>query len=187
MTTMKPQTFTYVLIGVLAVLLVLGGVGYYFGIRYMQTESARLAASNAELEAAEARLSALARAKRTYDREVTPNATIIEAALPRQKSQSEILAQLQRIAGSNGLTISSVSFPSPVGLPSGTSQTVKSGTVLALPITLQIKGSYGQLQNFLRGVENLNRFTNVTSLNITRPDPKQPIQYAITLNAYIMP
>jgi hypothetical protein len=39
----------------------------------------------------------------------------------------------------------------------------------------------------MTGVETLNRFTNVTTLIVTRPDPAKPITYAITLNAYIKP
>lgn len=184
---MKPQTFTYILIGILAGLLLAGGGGYYYAVGYLKSESAKMSAHMGELEASEKRLAALSRAKRQYDQEVLPNASLIEAALPRSKSQSEVLAQLQRVAAANGLQITSIQMPSPVGLPSDVSQTVKAGSVLALPITFKIEGSYAQLQSFLRGVENLGRFTNITSLNITRPDPRRPIQYAVTLNAYIMP
>lgn len=191
MSSLKPQTFTYILIAVLAGVLLVGGAGYYFGIRYIQTESASLRAKMGQLEATNERLAQLTRAKRQYDRDVKPNAELINAALPQSKSQSEVLAQLQRVAAQNGLSISSIQLPSPVGLPGPLSQTVKAGKagrVLALPITFKIQGTYAQLQSFLRGVENLGRFTNVTSLSVSqRPDPSRPIEYAITLNAYILP
>jgi Tfp pilus assembly protein PilO len=78
-------------------------------------------------------------------------------------------------------------MPSPVGVPTSTSQTVKSGQVLALPISFQLAGTYEQLQTFLKKVERLNRFTNVTNLGISRPDKTKPIVYSISLNAYIKP
>jgi len=78
-------------------------------------------------------------------------------------------------------------MPSPVGLPTSVSQTIKSGTVLAMPISFQLSGNYDQLQQFTAKVESLNRFTNVTNLAISRPDKTKPIVYSIALNAYIKP
>jgi Tfp pilus assembly protein PilO len=78
-------------------------------------------------------------------------------------------------------------MPSPVGLPTSVSQTVKAGNVLALPISFQLSGSYAQLQLFTSRVENLNRFTNITNLAISRPDKNKPIVYSVSLNAYIKP
>jgi Tfp pilus assembly protein PilO len=85
------------------------------------------------------------------------------------------------------LAISSVAFASALGLPNDTSQTVADGSVLALPISFQVQGSFAQLQLFLTKVENLSRYTNVTTLSISRPEKTQPIVYAMTLNVYVKP
>jgi Tfp pilus assembly protein PilO len=184
---MKPKQFFLVLLGVFAVILILAGVGYYYGLKQLKAQSAALSTGLAEQAIADAQIENLDRLKRQYDRDIVPILPLPDAALPRSKKQTEILAQLQTIASQVGLQITSVAMPSPLGLPTEVSQTVKSGTVLALPINFQLTGSYDQLQQFTARVETLNRFTNITNLAISRPDKSKPIIYSIALNAYIKP
>jgi Tfp pilus assembly protein PilO len=136
---------------------------------------------------ADKQVETLDRLKHQYDRDIVPILPLLDEALPRDKKQTEILTQLQTIASQVGLSITSVNMPSPLGLPTGTSQTIRSGNVLALPISFQLSGSYDQLQQFTSRIENLNRFTNITNLAISRPDKTKPIVYSIALNAYIKP
>lgn len=184
---MDPKRFFYVLLAVLAVLVAGGGAGYYYALKQLQAQKLAVADKLAAAEQASQEIDKLANLKRQYDKDVAPNLSLISNALPKDKKQTEILAQLQNIAGATGLTISTVSMPSPIGVPTTTSQTIKSGQVLALPISFQLAGSYEQLQTFLKKVERLNRFTNVTNLGISRPDKTKPIVYSISLNAYIKP
>ncbi|HEY6736530.1 MAG TPA: type 4a pilus biogenesis protein PilO [Candidatus Saccharimonadia bacterium] len=184
---MNPKTFFFMLIGVLAVTLAAGGGGYYYALKRLNTQSTELATKLAATKAATDQIDTLNRTKLQYQKTIVPILSAIDEALPHDKKQTEILAQLQSIAGSEGLAISSVSMPSAAGVPSLTSQTIKTGAVLALPINFQLSGSYAQLQNFLMRVESLNRFTNVTNLAISRPDKNKPIVYSISLNAYIKP
>lgn len=184
---MKPKQFFLVLLGIFAVTLLVGGGGYYLALKQLKTKSAALASGLAAQEETNAQIDNLDRLKRQYDRDILPILPLLDQALPREKKQTEILAQLQTIAAETGLNIASVSMPSPTGLPTSVSQTIKSGTVLALPISFQLSGTYDQLQRFTARVENLNRFTNITNLGISRPDKSKPIVYAIALNAYIKP
>lgn len=184
---MKPKQFFYVILGSIAVTLLLAGGGYYLALRHLQAQSAALGGRLVDQSQAEEDIDKLTRLKRQYDREIVPILPLMEAALPRDKKQTEILAQLQTIAGQAGLQITSVSMPSPLGLPTGVSQTIKAGSVLALPISFQLSGSYAQLQTFTARVERLNRYTNITNLAITRPDKSKPIVYSVSLNAYIKP
>jgi Tfp pilus assembly protein PilO len=184
---MNPKQFFYGLIGVLGVILATGGAGYYYALQTLQASSQALAGKMATAEAANEQIDRLNSLKVRYDRDIVPILPMIDQALPRDKKQTEILAQLQNIASQVGLSISSVSMPSPIGVPTSTSQTIQTGTVLALPISFQLTGSYAQLQTFLSRVENLNRFTNVTNLAIARPDKNKPIVYSMSLNAYIKP
>ena len=184
---MKPKQFFQVLLGIFGATLVLTGGGYYLGLQQLKTRSATLAAQLAAQSAADSQIDDLSRLKRQYTRDIVPILPLLDEALPRDKKQTEILAQLQNIAADVGLQIASVSMPSPLGLPTSVSQTIKSGTVLALPISFQLSGSYDQLQAFTERVENLNRFTNITNLGISRPDKAKPIVYSIALNAYIKP
>ncbi len=184
---MKPKQFFFVLLGVMVVLLVAGGGAYYMALQQLHTRSQTLASDLAGQTSAGAQVSSLTHLESEYKTEIVPILPLMNDALPSQKNQTEILAQLQTIANEVGLSITSVSMPSPVGLPTSVSQTVKAGQVLALPISFQLSGTYQQLQTFTADVENLNRFTSITNLAISHVDKTKPIVYSISLNAYINP
>ncbi len=184
---MSPKRFFFILLGVILGLVLLGGGGYYLGYSKIHATSANYSQQLANQAATEDQLTAITRLRFTYTRDIKPILPLIDQALPRTKNQTEILSQLQTIAGDSGLVLTGVSFPNAQGLPNNVSQTIPSGLVLALPINFQLNGSYAQLQSFLTRAENLSRFTNVTTLAVTRPDKTKPITYSMTLNAYIMP
>ncbi|HSX01422.1 MAG TPA: type 4a pilus biogenesis protein PilO [Candidatus Saccharimonas sp.] len=184
---MKPKQFFWVQIGLIAAVLGAAGTGYYFALTHVQATSQMVATKLADQQEAEKQLQSLERMKNQYNHDIVPILPLIEGALPPVKNQTQILAQLQTIAAESGLTISSITFPSPAGLPTDTSQTVKAGPYLALPVTFAVQGSYAQLQAFLTRIETLSRFTNVNNLAITRPDKTKPITYSLNLNAYVKP
>jgi Tfp pilus assembly protein PilO len=184
---MTPKRFFFVLLGIGVLLVAIAGTGYYFALNFVQSTRDRLATQLAQQAAADDQLGYLGKLKTQYTRDIVPILPLIDQALPHTKNQTEILSQLQTIAGESGLTISQVTFASPSGLPNATSQTIPSAGVLALPISFQVSGSFAQLQTFLTKVETLSRFTNVTTLSVTRPDKSKPIIYAMTVNAYVKP
>jgi Tfp pilus assembly protein PilO len=184
---MNPKKFFFIILGVIGALVLTGAAGYYFALTHIHATATRLSGQLGDQAAAQEQLDATARLKSQYARDIAPIRTMIDEALPRTKNQTEILSQLQRVASDVGLQISSVSFPSPTGLPTSTSQTVKAGEVLALPINFELQGSFTQLQTFLARVETLSRFTNVTTLSVSRADKTKPITYSMTVNAYVKP
>jgi Tfp pilus assembly protein PilO len=184
---LKPKQFFMILLGIFGVTVLLAGTGYYYGLKKLHSDSALLASGLVAQTQADTQIESLSVLKHQYDREIVPILPLLDEALPREKKQTEILTQLQSIASQVGLSIASVNMPSPVGLPTSVSQTIVAGTVLALPISFQLSGSYDQLQEFTARIENLNRFTNITNLAISRPDKTKPIVYSIALNAYIKP
>ncbi len=185
---MTPKRFFFVLLGTAVVLLLAAGAGYYYALTFVQTTRDKLATQLADQAAADDQLTYLAKLKNQYSRDIKPILPQIDQALPRTKNQTELLAQLQQVARESGLLITSVTFASPQGLPTATSQTIPAGSgVLALPINFQVSGSFTQLQGFLTKIETLSRFTNVTTLSVTRPDKTKPIVYSMTVNAYIKP
>lgn len=186
---MTPKKLFYVLMGLILVAGAGGGAGYYFGMQRLQTSTAQIQAKLGEQKTNEETLTSLRAAKTKYQREIVPILPTIAAVLPPTKNQSEILIQLQTLAKSSGLSISSASFPAAGTLPSQTSQTIKSGDALALPITFQVRGRYDQLQTFLTSLETLQRLTTVTNLVISHPDASNPdlLNYALTVNTFIKP
>lgn len=184
---MTPKQFFFVTLGMAGLLVAVSGGGYYLAVRHIKNTSSQLATQLGERDAAEEQLQTLGRLEVQFNRDIKPILPLIDEALPRAKNQTEILAQLREVAGAAGLNLGAVSFQSATGLPGVTSQTVKTGDVLALPISFQVQGSFAQLQSFLSKVENLSRFTNVTTLSVSRPDKSKPITYSMTINAYVKP
>ena len=184
---MKPKQFFFGLLGGLLLIVAAGGAGYYFALKQLNASSSDLATQLGNQKAEDDQIATLQHEQYEYNHEIVPILPMIEEALPRDKKQTEILAQLQNIATSSGLKISSVSMPAPAGLPNSISQTVKDkgSAVLALPISFQITGNYPQLEAFTQKVENLNRFTNITNLVITHGTAG--VTYAMQVNAYIKP
>ncbi len=110
---MKPKQFFLVLLGIFGATLLATGAGYYFGLGKLKTDSAALSTGLAAQSAADAQIEHLGLLKRQYTRDIVPILPLLDEALPRDKKQTEILAQLQSIASQAGLQITSVNMPSP--------------------------------------------------------------------------
>ncbi len=184
---MSPKRYSQILLGILGVLIVGGGVGYYYALRYMQATSASYGQKQTQLAIADKQLDYLQQLTGQYQRQIIPILPLMNEALPHVKNQTELLAQLQTLAGQSGLSISTITFAAPAGLPGPTSQTIAAGGVLALSSNFTITGTYAQLQTFLSGLENLSRLVTVTQLNISPGSGGHTINYAISMFAYLKP
>ena len=182
---MSPKKFTYILTGIIAVLLGGVGYGYTIGKSTLTDSTAKLSAALADRDQADQTISQLIELKREYEQDVVPVMPKLEAFLPTSKQQTEVLLQLQALAARHNVGIANVNMPNPASVPSATSQAVPSGGLFALPITATAGGSYANLQAFLKDVEQLNRFVNVTSLTIGSNNGQ--LTYNLQLNAYFKP
>ena len=182
---LTPQRFFYLMIGLIVVGIAAIGYGYWWADGQLKASTATLSQQLADRDQADVAIGQLITLQRQYNTEVAPILPSLNAILPHTKDQTQVLLQLQTIANQVGLSITNVTLPSSTGLPSATSQTIAASGALALPITFDLKGSYSQLQAFLSEVEDLNRFTNVTSLSINRGASQ--ITYSMTINAYEKP
>jgi Tfp pilus assembly protein PilO len=184
---MKPKKFFFIALGAIAVILAAAGGGYYLALTKLHTESSNEAVQLTIASQDDSQISSLHSLEYQYQRDIVPNLGLMTEALPTAKKQTEVLAQLQNVANSVGLVITTVTMPSPAGLPSAISQTITTGSVLALPISFELSGNYNALQQFTADVENLNRYTNITSISIAQPDKTKPLVYSMGVSAYIMP
>lgn len=184
---MKAKQFFFVSLGILAILVAGGAAGYYLASRLVQAKTTTLRHRLASQTVTDDEINSLANMKKAYEK-LQPLIPAIDAALPRSKQQSEIALQLRSLAASSGLSLPSINFSASTG-PAPTSQTVKGPSgVLALPISFQLTGTYPQLQSFLRSLENLNRYTGVSSLSISRKDERLKIlNFSLIVNVYIKP
>jgi Tfp pilus assembly protein PilO len=184
---MKPKQFFFIVLAVIVGAIAAGGYGYVYALGRLTAAKTAYATALGQQTSEDAMIKSLSHMRLVYAKDVVPALPLMDAALPHTKNQTEFLAQLKVIASNRGLNLGSVAFSNSVGLPSNVSQTTASGTALALPVTFGVEGSFIQLQNFLSDLEHLNRFTNVTSLTVSRADKLKPIDYSITLNAYVKP
>ncbi len=181
---MTPKRFFYVLCGLLVIILVGGGEAYYQADRALRAGTATLSQQLASSELADTQLSNFQDLREQYQ-QLQPQIPAIYAALPTTKDQSTIALQLHNVAASCGMDLGSLAFNAST-VPGRTSQTVADGTVLAIPITFQLTGTYSQLQQFLQKQELLNRYTSVTSLAIS-VGAGNSLSFNVTLNAFLKP
>lgn len=184
---MKTQQFFYACLGALLILTIGGGAGYYYASGAIHARTMVLEQRIATQDVIEDQINQLVNLKRSYQK-LLPLKPQIEAALPLDKKQTDIALQLQQLASNAGMQLPNVNFAGSSTLPAATSQTVPAGGVLALPVSFNLSGTYDQLQNFLRGLESLNRYTGVSSLAITHKDDKsKTLDFAVTMKVYIKP
>lgn len=182
---MNPKRFSFILMGLLVALTAGIGYGYWVGKGTLSSSTTHLSNALADRDQADQTISQLIELKRQYEQDVVPLMPKLDAFLPTSKQQTQVLLQLQNLADRHGVGIGVINMPNPTALPSGTSQAVASGGLYALPITLNVSGSYANLQDFLKDVEQLNRFVNVASLTVGQANGS--LTYNLQLNAYFKP
>lgn len=180
---MNPQKFFHVLAGILAVIVLGGGTGYYFASSMLNDNTVTLSQRLADKDLADEKLSKYQDLRKQYNK-LAPVLDQLDQALPTDKRQSELSLQLQNIASASGMRIDSITFATST-TPGPTSQTTKVGDVLALPVTFQLHGTYNQLQSFLQKQERLNRYTSMTALDISGGG--SALNFGIQLNAFLKP
>lgn len=183
---MKPKQFFLALAGLLGVIVVAGGVGYYFASQYIDAQTSQLSKKLADVDVVATQVDNLAQLAKQYQR-IEPTLARLEQVLPRTKNESEIVLQLEKLASNNGMSLPGVTFPASSSLPTSTTQTEKAGDVLAIPVTVQLTGTYDQMQGFLQGLEKLNRFTNVTTLSIAKTDRPRQVSFNLTMQVFLKP
>lgn len=181
---MTPRRYFYLLCAVLGILVVGGGIGYYLLSKSPASGTAELSKRLGDQQLAEQKLADLQDLQKQY-RNLQPLVPTITNALPTQKSQSTLALQLRELAQNNGMSLDSLTF-APSTQPGPVSQTVPAGSVLAIPVTFQLSGTYAQLQQFLQGQEHLSRYTSMTSLAITTAG-NGSLTFAVSLNAFVKP
>jgi len=181
---MTPKRYFYLLCGVLGLLVIGGGIGYYLLSKSPASGTAELSQRLGDQQLAEQKLADLQDLQKQYQ-QLQPLIPTINNALPAQKSQSTLALQLRELAQNNGMNLDSLTF-TPSTQPGPASQTVPAGSVLAIPVTFQLNGTYAQLQQFLQGQERLSRYTSMTSLAISASE-NGGLTFAISLNAFVKP
>ncbi len=182
-----PKQFYFVMLGGLVTSVLAGSLAYYQAATGINRQSQSLRRDLADIQLSSERIDQLKLLTNNYN-SLLPELPLIDKALPKAKKQSEIVLQIKQVASESGMSVPSFSFPVSEKPPTATSQTTPSGPVLALPIDLQLTGTYSQMRSFLEKLENLDRYNNITSLVISKVGgANNPLSFNITLSAYLQP
>ncbi|MGH7233939.1 MAG: hypothetical protein ACREF7_00635, partial [Candidatus Saccharimonadales bacterium] len=134
--------------------------------------------------------------------------TIAQAVVPQDKDQAEAVREIVNLAQANGITLTTISFPSSTlgATTSSTSTSTSSSASLSLSQLSAVKGipgvyslpididdsntstavSYASFYNFLTSLEQNRRTSLVTGLNI-QPQVSGLVTFSLNVNEYIKP
>lgn len=167
------------------ILLAGGGYGYYIASSYMAARTDDYTKKLADMQMAQDKIDQLQDLKSQL-KKLQGDIQLIETALPRTAQQTELTLQLQSLAVQSGMSISQISFPT-AGPATGAKTAAKQDPIQNFIANFNLEGSYSKLQNFLQRQEQLNRYTNVTNLSISKDQKSQNLIFTINLYAYIKP
>lgn len=211
---MSSKRLHFLLIGAVGLMCfaLLGGA---YAVNSMLSKRANnLTALKAKSQALEQQAIGLAKAKKDIEK-YTELEQITKSIVPEDKSQAEAVGEIVKIAGQNGVSIASITFPAST-LGAGPVSTTPSATPAPSPANTS-KKSLSQLQavknipgvyqlqivvnsdtnkpvlydrfiTFLSALENNRRTAQVSSITI-QPQPTNPkfLTFTLTLNGYIKP
>jgi Tfp pilus assembly protein PilO len=134
--------------------------------------------SEASLDQISTRLNSLAKLDKTYSSLKTTMAKL-DQALPQPLSSELISASVENLANNTHVTLSSIEFTS--GAATNTTSggaktsTTKPATPAAPFVASQVKisGNYSQVMSFFSGVNTLMPLTDITSINLSKPQKEQ--------------
>jgi Tfp pilus assembly protein PilO len=187
MKRIRPKHFFFILIGLIVAGVAAMGAGYYFQTKKVKEQTKVLGERLADAEVAGEMTNQLRLLEKQY-RKIEPLIPALDKALPRTKNQTEVLMQIQKLAVRSGLELPGATLNATTGVPTPISQTAKDSDVLAMPVNFQLTGSYEQMRAFLQGLEGFNRYSKVTSLNVSRIEGRpKSLTFSIKLNVYMKP
>lgn len=202
---MNSKRLYFGLVGGCALLLVATIATAYGLSGALKHQAGRLADAKAQAQALASQQTGLAGAKHDIAK-YSSLEQITRAIVPQDKDQAETVRQITKIAAASGVNLTTIAFPAS-NLGSSTAAPVTSSAANSLSQLVPVIGipgvydqeitignnannpvNYGQLDNFLQGLEHNRRTAQVSSITIT-PSATNPSQLTFTLivNNYIKP
>lgn len=198
---MNSKSLYFAMLGVIA-LLFIGLVGGAFLInKLLVSESSQLVNDRLQVNVLSAQQTQLIKAKADI-KKYQSLATIAQSVVPQDKDQAQAVREIVNLAGANGISLSSISFPaSSLGIVSGGQSNAQlsqlspvqgiSG-VYDMQLTVQSDVtapiSYSQFTNYLSALEHNRRTALVSSVTIS-PNSinRNLLSFSLILDEYIKP
>lgn len=183
---MNPKNLSYILTGVIAVLVALALAGFWLGHQELDEKAEELSHRLTDSSLMNEQIQSLQNLERQYE-EVKPLEEQVYQVLPTEKQQSRVSLQLNQIVNSAGLSLSGLTFESTSGQPGERSQTLSSNVpgVLVMPVRFNITSEYQDFLRLLQSIENQQRYMQVSNLSINRGDGS--LQFSVNLEVFLQP
>ncbi len=186
--SLKPKQVYFGLIILLAVLLVGGLISFSSLQKQLGKKIANLTRVDSDIVLENQQIGKLQQLQTDYQ-QVQPLADQVQAVLPPQKNQAEVVAQIATIVQGRGLVLSGLTFDTTQGLPSDQSQTqpaIGVSGIFVMPVKFETTGSYNKIEALLKSFELEQHFMRVSVLEITRTDSGQ-LDANFTLEVFFKP
>ena len=194
---MSSKHLYFTLLGVIC-LLVLGlAGGAYEAAQLLSSQSKQLVANRKQVDVLSQDQDELSKAKQEI-KKYQDLATIAKSVVPQDKDQAQTVGQIVAIANANGITLSSITFPSSsLGANSNAAlsqllpvKDVSGVYNLQLTVTSDPTNpvNYGKFINFLDALEHNRRTAEVSTINL-QPNAKDrsTLSFTLVLQEYIKP
>jgi len=182
----KDQKFYALVGGNLLILLLIG----FFAVRpvlgMLNAHTTEITRTKAEIASAETKVVELRKLKDTYAASEQTYAPIIQS-LPRTKDVAGYQTQLDDLAQltSNNLTVVDTSASSKVGAPAAAP--AQAGGFPTIPVKAELTGTYATVLDFVQRVEQMDRFTRVTSMEVQGSDSSGALKAILELQTLYIP
>lgn len=188
MNNFKKFQIIFSIILVVTSLLVLGAEIFSYG--YLSQVQANITEQQYRLDKTDEREQILSDLTKKYN-QIEDTTTLINTALPDKKDSSKLMADLDSLAADSGLKLTLLSSDSTASKKTSSQpellQTISGQFGYELPLNVNVQGSFGSLQTFIKKVENYQRLINITSVEISQDQqkPSDLIQAKLKITAYI--
>jgi Tfp pilus assembly protein PilO len=162
--------------GGLAILIASLSVWWLWG--QVHTASTNKLVSEASLDQISIRLNSLSKLDKTYSSLKTTMAKL-DQALPPALSSELVTASVEGLANNTHVALSSIEFTSGAATNTVASNAKTAPSKTAAPTSsfvasqVKISGNYSQVMSFLSGVNTLMPLTDITSINLSKPQKEQ--------------
>jgi len=197
---MSSKRLYFVLLGVIG-LLVIGLIGGAYGVeQLLANQSRQLVDSRLQVAVLNQDQAELTKAKQDIEK-YQDLATIAQSVVPQDKDQAQTIAQIVAIADANGVSLSSITFPSStLGISKITGKNDLSqllpvkgvAGVYNLQLTVTSDSSkpvpYSKFITFLDALEHNRRTAEVSSISIQpNTNDRSTLSFSLVLQEYIKP
>ncbi len=173
---MSPKRF-FLILSIAAALSVAADGFYFFkSTANFQAKQSQLRKTRADILIHQNQADDFLKLEQTFQTDVSPKLDLVNKALPSEKNEGAINQAISDLARQTGVSLSGegVSFAA---------STANATNIV--PVSFSVAGRYSQIQNFLQGMETLDRQNDIISVGLGNQAGQ--ITAALTVNMYIRP